>query len=96
MVKVIAKSTLKPGSWEKATPLYREIIQETRKEEGCIEYTLYIDVSDENKCSIVETWESKEHLDAHMKTEHFIRIIPQLGELCVAPIEISLLKEFKV
>ena len=68
MVKVLAKSTLKPGSWEKAAPLYRELIEKTRLEKGCIEYSLFIDLNDENKCCMVESWESEDDLAAHMKT----------------------------
>ena len=94
MIKILAKSTLKPGSWEKAAPLYRELIEQTRKEEGCIEYSLFIDLADGNKCCMVETWISEEALDAHMHSAHFTRILPLLGEYRTAPSEMTKLREF--
>ena len=95
MIKVLARINLKPGSWEKAAPLFRELVEETRKEEGCIEYTLFIDSADENKCCMVETWASEEALAAHGKSEHFTRIIPLFGELTDGRGEMTKLREFK-
>ena len=89
MLKVIAKSELKPGSWDTVTPMYRELIEKTRQEDGCIEYGLYIDLADENKCTFIEEWASEEALAAHVKSEHFTRIFPQLREYTVGQMEVS-------
>jgi len=93
MLKVLAKSELKPGSWEKAAPLYRELVEKTRQEDGCIEYGLFIDLADENKVCFVECWASDEALSAHTKSEHFTRIFPQLGEFTVGRMEVSRMRE---
>ena len=80
MLKVIARGELKPGAIEVLTPLYRELIEKTRQENGCVEYGFYIDVADETKGCFVETWASDEALQAHTQSEHFTRIFPQLME----------------
>jgi len=96
MIKILAKSELKPGSWEKVGPLYQELIENTRKEEGCIEYGLFIDVKDENKCCFVEAWESEEALTAHMNSAHFKRLLPQIREFSAGSGEMTKLREFTI
>ena len=80
MVRLIVKSYLRPECLEKAAPLYREMLEKTRKEDGCIQYDLFTDVKDETCYVFVECWESQARLDAHIASEHFQRIIPQINE----------------
>lgn len=80
MIKVIAKSIIKDGELEKVINLYDELVQKTRQEDGCISYELFQDINNENIVTIVEQWESEEHLEAHKKTEHFTRIVPQISD----------------
>jgi len=81
MVKVIAHNFLLKENIEKAMPLYEEMVAETRKENGCIQYDLLRDNADEAHFVFVETWESQAHLEAHFKAPHFTTLIPQIGEL---------------
>ena len=94
MIKILAKGSLKPGFWEKAAPLYKELIENTHQEEGCLEYVLYVETEDENKYCMVETWASEEALAAHMQSAHFTRIIPQLRAFSGGPSEMSKLKVY--
>ena len=80
-VKVIAHNFILKENLEKVLPLYEEMVAETRKENGCIQYDLLRDNADETHFVFVETWESQAHLEAHFKTPHFTRIIPAAGEL---------------
>ena len=93
MVKVLVLGTLKPGSWDKVRPLYKELTEETRKEKGCIEYTLYVDPKDDHSCFTMETWEDEAAFEAHKVSDHVKRIGPQIGEMRVAPAQIIVLKE---
>lgn len=95
MIKIVVKSVYKPGSWEKLTPLYQELLEKTGKEEGCVEYSLFIDVKDENTTILIENWASQEALDAHSQSEHYARIVPQLRALGASPVELTRLKAFK-
>jgi quinol monooxygenase YgiN len=54
-----------------AKPAMRAVIEATRAEAGCIEYAYSEDVLDPGLIHINERWESRAHLDAHMKTAHF-------------------------
>jgi quinol monooxygenase YgiN len=46
------------------------IIGETRKEAGCIVYSFSRDLVDRGLLRIYEEWESRAHLDAHVKQPH--------------------------
>jgi quinol monooxygenase YgiN len=80
MIKVIAKNHLKEGSKDDALELMDELIDKTRLEPGCLGYELYQAGSDPNELTFIETWETQEALDAHMRSEHFTRIVPGLAE----------------
>lgn len=96
MLKILAKSVHKPDCWEKTAPLYKELIEETRKEKGCIEYSLYIDTKNKDSCYMVETWESAEDHEAHTNSEHIKRIIPLLANYRTGPAEVTFLREFEL
>jgi quinol monooxygenase YgiN len=89
-IKVVAKQTLKDGKREEALAIFRELIELTRKEQGCIAYDLHESVDSPNVFAIIEAWETKEALDAHMGSEHFKRLIPKLGSLTEAGSSIDL------
>jgi quinol monooxygenase YgiN len=95
MLKVIAENFIKPDKAEAAAPLFRELIAATRKEEGCIEYRLFLDGEKPGSFVFVEEWASAEALDKHMKSEHFTRIIPQIGAFQAKAGQVLKLKEFQ-
>ncbi|MDR0852408.1 MAG: antibiotic biosynthesis monooxygenase [Clostridiales Family XIII bacterium] len=90
MLKIVAKNRLKEGSKDAVLALLDEMIARTREEVGCIKYELYERVGEPNLLVFIEEWESKESLDAHMNSEHFKRLIPQVGEYKEAndPVEV--------
>lgn len=81
MVKVVAKNYVQEDKVNEAIELYKELVEETRKEEGCIKYELFQDEADSTILAMIEEWESRQALDTHMKSEHFTRIVPQLKPL---------------
>lgn len=85
MVKVIAQFRFKPGNLGQVKKLAKELVDETRKEKGCIQYDLMQANTDENFLLMLETWESADALDAHSASAHFTRIVPELAALCTHP-----------
>lgn len=81
MIKVVAKNFAKEDKIKEVTELCKELVEETRKEEGCIKYEVFQDVNEPNVLTMIEEWDSVEALNKHMKSEHFTRIIPEFGEL---------------
>lgn len=81
MVKVVAKTRVKAECVEQYKALTKELVEKTQKEEGNISYTLNQSTADERVFAMIEVWQNDEALKAHMASEHFQKIIPQLGPL---------------
>ena len=71
MIIVYAECKCKAGEEVKLVEAAKKMIAPTRAEKGCISYDLTHSQSDPSIYAFIEKWESKEILDAHMKTEHF-------------------------
>ena len=81
MVKSVAKGFFYEDKAEEAIMLYKELVEKTREEEGCISYSLFRDIEDNSIVTMIEEWESLDALDKHKNTEHFTRVIPKIREL---------------
>ena len=95
MIKVVCKGILKPGvNVEEYLILAREVVTETRKEKGCIIYALHEDINDSSILTTLEEWEDEEAINQHNKSEHVLKIVPELRKLREST-EINIYKEVK-
>jgi len=67
------------------------LIEPTRKEEGCISYDLYQDITNPGKFTFIENWESKEHLDIHLKTPHLVAAGTAFGRIVTREVVVLML-----
>ncbi len=74
-VTVVAKVVAKQDAVEAVKAELLKLIEPTRQEEGCIEYTLHRDNTDPALFIFYETWESAAHLERHTKTDHYARYV---------------------
>lgn len=81
MIFVVSKSIVKTGRAEDYKQLAAKLIEETRKEKGCISYDLCEDTDNPNTLTFIEKWEDRESLEAHFNTPHFKEIVPMLRGL---------------
>lgn len=81
MIKVVAKNCIQEGKLKEILELYKELVEKTIVEPGCIKYELYQDINNPRILTMIEEWESIEALGAHEKKEHFVRIFPMLKDL---------------
>lgn len=58
----------------------KDLIKNSKAEEGNIDYNLYSDTSDDS-LMFVEKWESIEILQKHMQTDHFLKFGQNIGNL---------------
>jgi quinol monooxygenase YgiN len=79
MIHVIATIELKPNSREAYLAVLQNNVPSVKDEAGCLAYEPAVDIDSglpvqgalrENVVTIVEAWESLEHLVAHLKTPH--------------------------
>ena len=78
MIKVVARTIVREECIEAYHTLAKELVEETQKESGNISYTLNQSLENKKLHAMIEVWESREALDAHMASEHFKRIVPQI------------------
>lgn len=92
MVKVIAKFFVKEDKVEEFLKLASVLVEESRKETGCVSYNLLQDVSNPQTLIMVEEWESAKILKTHMDSAHFTSIIPKMSLLQFQKEEITVCK----
>ena len=47
------------------------LIEEIKKEKGCVQCSFFRNVTDENILLLDEEWEDREHMDKHLKSNNF-------------------------
>ncbi|AND84710.1 antibiotic biosynthesis monooxygenase [Clostridium tyrobutyricum] len=90
MIKVVAKGYIKSGQTDKFKEIASELIKKSRNEEANISYGLYEDTNNKQILTFMEEWKSKDGLEKHMKTEHFVRIMAELGKLQEKDMDINI------
>jgi len=96
MIMVTATITSKPGKRDEIISKSHDLIKSTRLEPGCISYDLYARTEDEDVLIMLEQWENREVLDAHMKTEHFKVFGTVIEEFVAKEISIAIYSVEKV
>lgn len=89
MIIIIAKKTMKQECVAEFEQLAKELVEESNKEEGCIEYHLYQDLEYPNRYTYIEKWKDQEAIDAHNQSKHYTSIVPKMAELAEGPTEVS-------
>lgn len=85
-LQVVAVLTAKPGSEKLVGEALSALIEPTRSEAGCTSYELYVSAADKATFITVETWSSRDDLDAHMQTAHVQQALSAAGDhLAQAP-----------
>ncbi len=59
-----------PSEKEFVISQIKNLVTETRKEAGCINYDIHQDNDNENRLVFHENWETTTHWEAHDKSEH--------------------------
>ncbi|MDR2615424.1 MAG: antibiotic biosynthesis monooxygenase [Oscillospiraceae bacterium] len=80
-IRVVAGNYVREDAVEDYLAVVRELVEKTNElDRGCVSYQLARDLSDPLHFAVIEEWEDQASLDAHMKSEHFTRLIPELGK----------------
>lgn len=85
MILVVAQTSFRPDRADDAAVLLAQVAATSRTEAGCAEYRFLRDVEDGTRCSSIELWQSREHLEAHMATPHVGSLMAALPDLVTAP-----------
>jgi quinol monooxygenase YgiN len=90
MIIVSAIITAKKGNRNEIIAKSQNVIESTRKEEGCISYQLYASTEDVDVLLMFERWANMESLESHMKTEHFKEFGQAIEDILAKEIEIGI------
>lgn len=92
MIHVIAAIEIKPGAKQQFIDEFHALVPAVLAEEGCIEYGPTVDVETgigvqiplrENVVTIVEKWESIDHLKAHLVAPHMDEYRGKVADIVV-------------
>lgn len=89
MIVILAKNYVKNNEVDKFIEYAEKLVEESRKEKGCISYDLCQDLQEKNVFMFVEKYENEEAIDIHNKSNHFTTIVPKLKELRQRESEVS-------
>ena len=81
MIKIIARRIIRPDCIDAFEALAAELVRESRKEPGCLSYTLNRSAADPRIHLFVEVWADQAAIDAHNASAHFQRLVPQFAAL---------------
>lgn len=93
MIKIVARQVIRKECIAKYRKLTKELVEKSQAEAGNVMYTSNQSIEDERVHCFIEIWKDQEAIDMHNASEHFQRIIPQLGEMFDAPESVDLYTE---
>lgn len=71
MIVIHATVPIAPESREEALELISDLVAETQKEDGVVDYRAAADVDDPNLIRFFEQYEDEEAFGAHAQSDHF-------------------------
>ncbi len=92
-IRVVAKNYVKPEKVQEFMGLCKNLVEESLKDEGCIEYGLYQDLENSGILTILEEWKDKSSLDEHLNSNHFKEIFPLMSECLEKEAEINVYRK---
>ncbi len=100
MVHVVARIAVKVGNRSVLIDAIRDLLPQVRAEAGCVSYAPSIDAptdierqapAEDNVVTVIEQWQSVEHLKAHLAAVHMSQFRAKAGDL-VESVELRILQ----
>lgn len=88
---ITAKVFIKEGKESDFISAAQVIIENTRKEEGCLGYSLYQDPLEKTNFIFVETYKNQAAIDAHFAAPYFKEFGTKTADMTARPVEIKIL-----
>lgn len=86
---ITARVFIKEGHEEEFATAAKWIIENTLKEEGCLEYTLYQDPYNKANFFFFERYKDQAAVDAHFAAPYFTEFGTRIGDITSKPAEIQ-------
>ena len=81
MSKIVAVASLvaSEGRGDELVEAFRNAIEQTHGEEGCLKYALHRDKANPDHVIMIEHWRSQDDLDAHGKQPYLAEMMTKMG-----------------
>ena len=93
MIKIVAKFNVQSNKKDTFLKYAAELINSSRKEEGCISYILHQDMNHLNNYAFIEVWEDQEAIALHNQSDHFRDFCAKINQCQAGPADIDLYRE---
>jgi quinol monooxygenase YgiN len=93
IVYVVARLQARAGKEEALRKLIEQGIDPTRKEKGCLRYSLMQDRQNPAVLTLLEEWETEADLNTHLALPQLQKVFAVLPELLAAPPDIARYKK---
>lgn len=90
MVAVHVLFTVRPGMADAARPLFAELVEQSRRDAGCMRYEMHAAPDDPNRFLLLELWRSESDLNAHRNQPWFPDMDERLGKTLAREPEMTL------
>jgi quinol monooxygenase YgiN len=90
IIRVVAKNYVEPGKIQEFIGLCKKLVEESVKEDGCMDYGLYQELENPGILTMLEEWRDKSNLDKHLNSNHFRKIFPLLLKYLEKETEINM------
>jgi quinol monooxygenase YgiN len=91
-IVLIARLKVKRDSVEAAKQAALAIVEDSRREKGCLNYDFHQSIDEEAVFIWHETWENKAAIAAHGASKHFNDFSRQIKDFVDEPLQITLAK----
>ena len=91
-LNIVATIIVNPEFQDDVQPIFKKLVEGSRKEPGCIRYEL--NQSIDNPCIyvVIESWQSKQAIDFHNAQPHFVEFA-NFAKTHVDRLQISIVKQ---
>jgi quinol monooxygenase YgiN len=87
VVIIFVRINVRPEKHKELSQTLHSIIEQVRKESGCLHSGFYQNVDSETDCLVVEEWETQKDADDHLQSDIFT-VLLGAGSLMSRPPEI--------
>ena len=82
---ILAAAKAKPGKEADLERALRDVAGPTRKQPGCIQFTLLRAAGDKSMLLGIERWGSQEAHEKHLQGDHVKQLMARMAEILAAP-----------
>lgn len=93
MIAVVVRLVTQVGQQEAFEAAMAELTAEVRAAEpGCLLYQVFRKEGSTTEYTVLERYVSREAMEAHGRSPHFLRMAPRLAPLLGAPVDLEILE----